>query len=63
MLYARFAIAYYWIVDPQARSIDVYQFVGTAYEGPQQFSGILSDLPPFPGLTLDLVSLWGPPSG
>lgn len=58
-LYARFAIPYYWIVDPQAQTIDVYQLVGATYEGPQHFAGAFADLPPFPGLTLDAMSLWG----
>jgi Uma2 family endonuclease len=68
-LYARFGVPYYWIVDPVARTIDVYRLGGTpagsartaaaAYTEPQRFSDALADLPPFPGLTLDATSLWG----
>ena len=60
-LYARFDIPYYWIVDPQARTIDVYRLAGAAYEAPQHFTEVFADLPPFPGLTLATASLWGPP--
>jgi Uma2 family endonuclease len=61
-LYARFRIPYYWIADPQARAIDVYRLTNNAYEGPVRFTGDLAGLPPFPGLTLDVASLWRPPS-
>jgi Uma2 family endonuclease len=58
-LYARFGVPYYWIVDPQSRAVDVFRLVGAGYEGPQRFTDTLADLPPFEGLTLDPVSLWG----
>ena len=67
-LYARFGVPYYWIVDPEARTIDVYRLerapvgsVGAAatYAEPQRFSEVLADLPPLSGLTLDATSLWG----
>jgi Uma2 family endonuclease len=61
-LYARFGVPFYWIVDPETRTIDVYRLVRTAYEGPQHFAGSLGGLPPFPGLTLDAASLWAPPT-
>ena len=58
-LYARYRVPYYWIVDPAARAIDVYQLVGDAYESPRRFSdGALADLPPFETLRLDATSLW-----
>jgi Uma2 family endonuclease len=59
-LYARFGVPYYWIVDPRSRAVDVFRLAGAGYEGPRRFTGTLADLPPFEGLTLDPVSLWGP---
>ena len=68
-LYARFGVPYCWIVDPEARAIDVYRLLGgsagspraaaASYAEPERFSHVLADLPPFPGLTLDAASLWG----
>ncbi len=58
-LYARHGVPYYWIVDPNAQSIEAYTLTGGAYqltarlEGPQPVS-----LPPFPDLALVPASLW-----
>jgi Uma2 family endonuclease len=58
-LYARHGVPYYWIVDPDAQSIEAYTLTGGAYqltarlEGPQPVS-----LPPFPDLALVPASLW-----
>ena len=58
-LYARHAVPYYWIVDPEARTIDVHRLAGDAYGVPERFGGdVLADLPPFPGLTLDPATVW-----
>jgi Uma2 family endonuclease len=58
-LYARHAVPYYWIVDPEARAIDVYRLAGSSYERPERFDGEnLVDLPPFLALALDPVALW-----
>jgi Uma2 family endonuclease len=58
-LYARHRVPYYWIVDPDGRTIEVYRLAGTGYGRPRRFSGDgLVGLPPFPGLTLDPVPLW-----
>jgi Uma2 family endonuclease len=58
-LYARYAVPYYWIVDPEARTIDVHRLTAHGYEEPERFSGeTLEDLPPFPGLRLDPAAIW-----
>ena len=58
-LYARHGVPYYWIVDPDQRTIEAHLLSGSVYGAPMTFRGdSLVDLPPFPGLTLDPVALW-----
>jgi Uma2 family endonuclease len=58
-LYERYGIPHYWIVDPDARAIDVYRAVSNRYGSPDHRAGDdLNDLPPFPGLRIDAASLW-----
>lgn len=58
-LYARYGVPYYWIVDPDARSIEAYRLM----EGTYQLTGRLEgsepvSLPPFLDLALVPASLW-----
>lgn len=58
-LYARYGIAYYWIVDQDRRTIEVYRLESHGYGEAETFGGDqLVDLPPFPGLRLDPAMLW-----
>ena len=58
-LYARYAVPYFWIVDPERHVIEVYRLAAGRYDGPQMFGGDdLTGLPPFDGLRLDPASLW-----
>ena len=58
-LFERYGVPYFWIVDPDARALDVYREVGEAYASAERFSGAeLVALPPFPGLTIDARALW-----
>jgi Uma2 family endonuclease len=57
-LYARFAVAEYWVVHPDADRVEVYRLVGAAYAKPevlepgeQLVTGLV------PGLTIDLAEL------
>ncbi|MBI3122335.1 MAG: Uma2 family endonuclease [candidate division NC10 bacterium] len=58
-LYARYGVPYYWIVDPEARTVEAYVLSEDGYQlavrgaGPEAVS-----LPPFPNLPLILASLW-----
>jgi Uma2 family endonuclease len=58
-LYVRYGVPYYWIVDPEARTIEAYVLAEGSYElagrvwGPEPVS-----LPPFADLELVPASLW-----
>jgi Uma2 family endonuclease len=57
-LYARHGVAFYWIVDPDARSIDAYRLIGDRFESTARLEGSSSAvLPPFDDLTLRTVDL------
>src|SRR5712692_4752316 len=56
-LYARFGVPCYWIVDPEARAIEMYGLAGGAYElGARATGDPLIVAEPFTGLTLP--SIW-----
>jgi Uma2 family endonuclease len=60
--YARAGVAHYGIIDPAARSMDVYRLQGQRHHLVAQLAG---DLPPgpelFPGLTFPRGKLWVEP--
>ena len=59
-LYARHGVPYYWIVDPEARRIEVYRLAETAYALETTASGAAPvTLPPLPDLAFAPASLWG----
>lgn len=61
-LYARYAVPYYWIVDPPARTIEAHVLTQGAYREAGTLSGTaLVSLPPFPDLTLDPREIWPTP--
>lgn len=58
-LYARHRVPYYWIVDPETRSIEAYSLS----EGDVRLAGRLAaddrgSLPPFPELAIVVAALW-----
>lgn len=58
-LYARHGVPYYWIVDPDARSIEAYTLTEGAYQLTARLIGAKPvSLPPFPDLALVPTSLW-----
>jgi Uma2 family endonuclease len=58
-LFERYGVPYYWIVDADARTIDVYRAVAGTYASPDRRSADeLNDMPPFPGLRIDAAKLW-----
>lgn len=60
--YAQGKVAYYWIVDPQAREIEGYKLVGKKYQlvGSGKENEVVH-LPPFEKLEIPLRRLWWPP--
>ncbi len=58
-LYARYRVPYYWIVDPDARTIDAYEIADAGYRLVTAARGAGAvTLPPFPDLALVPESLW-----
>ena len=58
-LYARHGVPYYWVVDPEARSIAAYVLAGEAYELAAHLQGSQpASFPPFRDLVLIPASLW-----
>jgi Uma2 family endonuclease len=58
--YARFGIHFYWLLDPQQRSLEIHERdAGGVYTRRLQASrGELQDIPGCPALRLDLDALW-----
>src|SRR3972149_4558938 len=57
-LYAEHGVPYYWIVDPESRSIEAYALAGAE---DVRAGGVTSEpavLPPFSDLTVDPASIW-----
>jgi Uma2 family endonuclease len=58
-LYARYAVPYYWIVDPPSRTIEAHQLTQEVYRDAGILSGSATvSLPPFPDLMLDPREIW-----
>jgi Uma2 family endonuclease len=58
-LYARYGVPYYWIVDPEARSIETNTVAENRYQLAARAAGReASSLPPFPDLAFAPAFLW-----
>jgi Uma2 family endonuclease len=58
-LYAHCGIPYYWIVDPEARTVEAYRLAKGEYRLAIRASGDATvSLPPFPDLAFAPASLW-----
>jgi len=58
-LYARYAVPYYWIVDPPARTIEAHTFAQGAYREAGVLSGAApASLRPFADLILHPQDIW-----
>ena len=57
-LYAEHGVPYYWIVDPESRSVETYTLTGAAYALTGRVTGKPAPLPPIKDLTIDPASIW-----
>jgi Uma2 family endonuclease len=58
-LYAEHGVPWYWIVDPDARTIDALKLVGSIWEAFGRLAGSTpTALPPLPDLVLDPAAIW-----
>ncbi len=58
-LYAKYGVPYYWIVDPEARTIEVHVLSEGRYQlAARAFGSEAVSLPPFPDLAFVPASLW-----
>ena len=58
--YARFGIRFYWLIDPQQRTLEIYELAGDrGYARRVEASrGSLDGIPGCPDLTLDVDAMW-----
>jgi Uma2 family endonuclease len=58
--YEKAGVAHYWIVDPEAKTIEGYKMVGKKYQATGGGKGTdVVRLPPFEKLQIKLAELWG----
>ena len=57
--YARFGIRFYWLIDPQQRTVEIYEVANQSYVRRMAANaGSFQNVPGCPGLTLDLDAMW-----
>jgi Uma2 family endonuclease len=52
--YARHGVPFFWLVDPEGRTIDAFALQPEGYA----LAGRAASLPPFPELTITPATLW-----
>ena len=58
-LYSRYRVREYWIVDPDARTLDILELRGRAYHRAARFAGaVKARSKTLPGLEIDLGKVW-----
>ena len=68
--YAAFGIRFYWLIDPEQRSLQIFELArdGRYIHAVGATDGVVDPVPGCPGLIVDLDALWadiarlGPPS-
>lgn len=62
-IYARFGVAYAWLLDPRAHTLETYALQDGCWRALGRFSGADAvSVPPFDAAVLHLDPLWGPTS-
>jgi Uma2 family endonuclease len=60
-IYARFGVAYAWLLDPLAHTLEAYALDGGAWREIGRFAGAAEvSVPPFEAVTINLDDLWAP---
>ncbi|NCC35988.1 MAG: Uma2 family endonuclease [Chloroflexia bacterium] len=60
-IYAHFGVAYAWLVDPRAHTLEAYALNGDAWRQIGQFAGAARvSVAPFDAVTISLDDLWAP---
>lgn len=60
-IYARFGVAYAWLVDPRAHTLDAYALEAGAWRAIGRFAGgARVSVAPFEAVTISLDDLWAP---
>jgi Uma2 family endonuclease len=63
-IYAAKGVAYYWIIEPQAQSLEAFELVGGRWLSLGAFSGATKvRVAPFAAVEIDLALLWSAPAG
>ena len=60
-IYAKFGVAYAWLLDPEAHTLEAYALEDGTWREIGRFAGNeLVSIAPFDALTLELSRLWVP---
>jgi Uma2 family endonuclease len=60
-IYARFGVAYAWLLDPRAHTLEAYTLEGDAWREIGRFAGgARVSVAPFEAVTISLDDLWAP---
>ncbi len=58
-IYAKYVVAYAWLLDPRTRTIEAYALEQGEWQAIGRFTGdTVVGIPPFDAVTIDLAVLW-----